>query len=254
MMWPNRIAFPLGLLGALAALCVADGAQAQTATPGKPVVVELFTSQGCSSCPPADALLGELTRLPNVIALAFHVDYWDSIGWRDRYEIPTAAKRQVRYVDTLNLSSAFTPQVVIDGKASYVGSDRRRILSAVAERQEDVPVVIEVSPTELSISLPERPTQGTYDVNVVAYLSEATTAIGRGENSGRTLTEFNIVREFRRVAAWDGKPNTLRLPLASFPADATQVAVLLQRSNQGGIIGSAVATLRLAPALVTQKK
>jgi hypothetical protein len=254
MMWQNAKAVSLGLLGAMAVLCLTAVGQAQTAPPGKPVVVELFTSQGCSSCPPADALLGELARLPNVVALAFHVDYWDSIGWRDRYEITTAAKRQVRYVDRLNLSSAFTPQVVIDGRASYVGSDRRRILAALAERQEDVPVVVKVSPSELVINLPDRGAQNDYDVNVVAYLPEAATPIGRGENSGRTLTEFNIVREFRRVATWDGKPNVLRLPLASFPADATQVAVLLQQGKQGSIVGSAVATLRLTPALVTQKE
>jgi len=250
----NTKAVSLGLLGAMAVLCLTATGQAQTAPPEKPVVVELFTSQGCSSCPPADALLGELARLPNVVALAFHVDYWDSIGWRDRYEIPTAAKRQVRYVDTLNLSSAFTPQVVIDGRASYVGSDRRRILAALAERQEDVPVVVEVSPSELVINLPDRAAQSDYDVNVVAYLPEAATPIGRGENSGRTLTEFNIVREFRRVASWDGKQSVLRLPLASLPADATQVAVLLQQSKQGSIVGSAVATLRSAPALVTKKE
>jgi len=254
MMRQNTKTVSFGLLGAMAVLCLTATGQAQTAPPEKPVVVELFTSQGCSSCPPADALLGELARLPNVVALAFHVDYWDSIGWRDRYEIPTAAKRQVRYVDTLNLSSAFTPQVVIDGKASYVGSDRRRILAALAQRQEDVPVVVEVSPSELVINLPERAAQSDYDVNVVAYLPEAATPVGRGENSGRTLTEFNIVRELRRVATWDGKQSMLRLPLASFPADATQVAVLLQQSKQGSIVGSAVATLRSAPALVTKKE
>ena len=248
-MWQNTKAVSLGLLGAMAVLCLTPRGQAQTA-PGKPVVVELFTSQGCSSCPPADALLGELSRLTNYDALAFHVDYWDSIGWLDRYEIPIAAMGQVRYVDTLNLSSAFTPQVVIDGRASYVGSDRRRILAALTERQEDVAVVVEVSPSELVINLPERATQSDYDVNVVAYLPEAATPIGRGENSGRTLTEFNIVREFRRVATWNGKSNVLRLPLASFPADATQVAVLLQQSKQGRIVGSAVATLRLTKHVV----
>jgi len=247
MMWQNKTVVSLALLGAMAALCLTAMGHAQTAPPGKPVVVELFTSQGCSSCPPADALLGELARQPNVVALAFHVDYWDSIGWRDRYEIPTAAKRQDRYVDTLNLSSAFTPQVVIDGRASYVGSDRRRIVAALAERQEDVPVAVEVSPSELVINLPDRAAQGDYDVNVVAYLPEAATPIGRGENSGRTLTEFNIVREFRRVATWDGKRKELRLSLASFPADATQVAVLIQQSKQGIIVGSAIAPLRLAP-------
>ena len=254
MMRQNKTPVSVGLIGAMAVLCLTAMARAQTAPPGKPVVVELFTSQGCSSCPPADALLGELAKLPNVVALAFHVDYWDSIGWRDRYEISIAAKRQVRYVDTLNLSSAFTPQVVVDGRASYVGSDRRRILAALAERQEDVPVAVEVSSSELVINLPDRAAQSDFDVNVVAYLPEATTPIGRGENSGRTLTEFNIVREFRRVATWDGKPNVLRLPLASFPADATQVAVLLQQSKQGSIVGSAVAALRSAPALVSQRK
>jgi len=249
----NKTAFSLGLVAAVAALCLTNQGHAQTAAPGKPVVVELFTSQGCSSCPPADALLGEIARLPNVVALAFHVDYWDSIGWRDRYEIPTAASRQVRYVDTLSLSSAFTPQVVIDGKASYVGSDRRRILAALAQRQEDVPIGVEVSDSEVTVSLPERAAQNGCDLNVVAYLPEATTAVGRGENSGRTLTEYNIVRQFRRVAAWDGKPNVLRLPLSSFPADATRVAVLLQRGNQGSIVGSAVAALRSAPAPAAQK-
>jgi len=250
-MW-LKTAVSLGLAGAMA-FGMAACAQAQTPS-GKPVVVELFTSQGCSSCPPADALLGEIAGLPNVVALAFHVDYWDSIGWRDRFEIPTATARQARYVDTLNLSSAFTPQVVIDGRASYIGSDRRRILAALANRQEEVPVAVEVSPSELTISLPERAELRGYDVNLVAYLPQASTAIGRGENSGRTLVEFNIVREFRRVATWDGKPSVLRLPLASFPADASRVAVFLQRSNQGNIVGSAVATLRSAPALVTQKR
>jgi hypothetical protein len=252
MMWLNKTVFSLSLF-AVTALCATDQGHAQTAASAKPVVVELFTSQGCSSCPPADALLGEIAKLPNVVALAFHVDYWDSIGWRDRYEIPAAASRQVRYVDTLNLSSAFTPQVVIDGKASYVGSDRRRILSALAQRQEDVPIGVEVSESEVTVSLPERAVQNGCDLNVIAYLPEAATAVGRGENSGRTLTEYNIVRQFRRVAAWDGKPSVLRLPLSSFPADATRVAVLLQRGNQGSIVGSAVAALRSAPAPAAQK-
>jgi hypothetical protein len=102
------------------------------------------------------------------------------------------------------------------------------------------------------VSLPERAAHNGYDLNAVAYLSEATTAVGRGENTGRTLTEYHIVRQFRRVATWDGKASVLRLPLASFPADATQIAVLLQRGNQGSIVGSAVAALRSAPAPVAQ--
>src|SRR6201995_2442008 len=101
--------------------------QVTTPTTGSPTVIELFTSEGCSSCPPADALLGELAKQPNVIPIAFHVDYWDGPAWRDRFAIPEAARRQDRYVQKLGLSSGFTPQAVIDGRASYVGSDRRLV-------------------------------------------------------------------------------------------------------------------------------
>src|SRR5229473_6152848 len=121
----TRRTFALVLTLAIAAVGPPGKGMAQSRSTASSVVVELYTSQGCSSCPPADALLGELARLPNVIALAFHVDYWDSIGWRDRFAVPEAVKRQSRYVETLALSTPFTPQVVIDGRASYVGSDRR---------------------------------------------------------------------------------------------------------------------------------
>src|SRR5271170_5874564 len=164
-----------------------------------PVVVELFTSQGCSSCPPADVLLGELAGQQNVVALAFHVDYWDSIGWRDRFSMAAATLRQSRYVDGLRLRSAFTPQVVIGGSRSLVGSDRRGIEAAVAQgASTDVPVAATVAGDELVISLTEAAATASHDVELVAYLPQATTQIGRGENSGRTLTEFNIVRDFRR--------------------------------------------------------
>ena len=113
---------------------------AQSNSPRGPAVVELYTSQGCSSCPPADALLGELSQMPNVLALAFHVDYWDSIGWRDHFALPTAVRRQQQYVETLGLSSAFTPQVVVDGRSSFVGSDKRRILAAIAEPLNTIPI------------------------------------------------------------------------------------------------------------------
>src|SRR5208283_332006 len=135
------------LLAALAWLAPLPGWA--DAADARPVVVELYTSQGCSSCPAADALLGELAARPNVIALAFHVDYWDSIGWRDRFEISDAAPRQRRYVETLKLSNAFTPQAVIDGRASYVGSDRRGISEALAATSNGIPVTLQVARGEL---------------------------------------------------------------------------------------------------------
>jgi hypothetical protein len=234
----------LALMFALLTVGPAGRCTAQSRSAARPVVVELYTSQGCSSCPPADALLGELARLPNVIALAFHVDYWDSIGWRDRFSVPEAVQRQLRYVDTLGLSSAFTPQVVIDGRSSFVGSDRRRIVAALAETLDTIPIEADVAHGELTVTLPERPGQSGYDVNLVAYLPEASTSVGRGENSGRILAEFNIVRQFRRLGVWNGEKNMIRVPLDSFPAEATRIAILLQRSQQGPIAGSAVAALR----------
>jgi hypothetical protein len=217
---------------------------AQSNPPRGPAVVELYTSQGCSSCPPADALLGELSQMPNVLALAFHVDYWDSIGWRDHFALPTAVRRQQQYVETLGLSSAFTPEVVVDGRSSFVGSDKRRILGAIAEPLNTIPISVEVARGVLTVSVPERQDRERYDVNLIAYLPQADTNVERGENSGRTLREFNIVRQFRSLGVWNGRASVFRAPVDSFPADVTRVAVLLQRDQQGPIVGSATALLR----------
>jgi len=222
----------------------AENLRAQSSSPRGPAVVELYTSQGCSSCPPADSLLGVLSQMPNVLALAFHVDYWDSIGWRDHFALPIARERQRRYVETLGLSSAFTPQVIVDGRSSFVGSDKPRILAAMAEPLITIPILIDVARGELIVTVPERPVQERYDVNLIAYLPEAATNVGRGENSGRTLREFNIVRQFLTLGVWNGKQSVFRAAVNSFPADATRVAVLLQRNQQGPIVGSGMALLR----------
>ena len=222
----------------------AEDLRAQSSSPRGPTVVELYTSQGCSSCPPADALLGVLSQMPNVLALAFHVDYWDSIGWRDHFALPMARERQRRYVETLGLSSAFTPQVVVDGRSSFVGSDKPRILAAMAGPLITIPILIDVARGELIVTVPERPDQERYDVNLIAYLPEAATNVGRGENSGKTLREFNIVRQFRTLGVWNGQQTVFRAAVNSFPADATRVAVLLQRNQQGPIVGSAMVLLR----------
>jgi hypothetical protein len=189
--------------------------------------------------------LGELSEMPNVIALAFHVDYWDSIGWGDHYSIPNAVERQHRYVELLGLSSAFTPQAVVDGRASFVGSDKRRILDALAEPiGETVPVSLAISKGVLTVSVPERPDHKSYQVFVAAYLPHASTPVRGGENSGRTLQEFNIVRQFRSIGTWSGQAAVFLASVESFPTDATRVAVLLQRDGQGPIAGSAAIGLR----------
>ena len=215
---------------------------------GAAVVVELFTSQGCSSCPPADALLGVLAGQPDVIALGFHVDYWDDGGWRDRYSLPEATRRQRRYVDALRLPSAFTPQLVIGGSRSFLGSDRGAIVPAVeaAAAQAGAGIAIDTAVTgaELVVSLPAGGDGGNYDVMLIAYLPRATTAIGRGENSGRTLTEVNIVRQCRRLGSWSGKAAAYHVALAALPPDASRAAVLVQRVNQGPVAAAAALSLR----------
>lgn len=209
----------------------------------QPVVIELFTSQGCSSCLPADALLGELARKPNVVALAYHVDYWDELGWKDRFSIPEAVLRQRGYVQRLSRSSAFTPQAVVSGDTSLIGSNRDSLSQAIGEQRDALAVVLSKVGANLKIDLPER-WHEPMDVNVISYLSEATTPIGRGENAHRSLHEFNIVRSFQRLARWDGRPQQLKVPLSTLPADATAVAVLLQRPNQGAIAGAGQLSLR----------
>ncbi|CAA7625348.1 thioredoxin family protein [Magnetospirillum sp. UT-4] len=208
----------------------------------RPAVVELFTSQGCSSCPPADALLAELAARPGVVALAWHVDYWDHIGWRDRFALPAATARQQGYRTRLGVRSLYTPQMVIDGRADVVGSDRGRVAALLAPARDGVAVALTVAAGEVRAVLPAG-SATDLEVVLLAYLERAETAVGRGENAGRRLHEANIVRAFIPLGRWDGRPGHLALPLAALPADADAAAVLLQEPGQGGIQGAA--TVRL---------
>jgi hypothetical protein len=209
----------------------------------RPAVVELFTSEGCSSCPPAEAFLGELAQRPDVLALAFHVDYWDDLGWRDRFGLSEAVQRQRRYVKTLRRSSAYTPQVVIDGQAEYVGSDRASIGKSLAANRDGVAIALSVRDDQILIDLAADAKVASSDVVLVGYRRQAVSAIGRGENAGRTLTEFNIVRVIRALGQWDGKARQFQMPVDSLPADATDVAALVQPAGQGHIIGAVTRTL-----------
>lgn len=211
----------------------------------RPTVVELFTSEGCSSCPPADELLGELSRRPNVLALGFHVDYWDSLGWSDRFGLSYADARQSRYARNLGLSSVFTPQVIIDAERSLVGSDRNAVLRAIGGTREGIPIAIERQAETLTIDLgADTHAAAGADVLLLALVREAHTAISHGENGGRTLHEFNIVRSRYILGRWQGAAHRYAIPCEQLPADASAVAVMIQGPEQGPILGAASFTWR----------
>lgn len=195
-----------------------------------PVVVELFTSQGCSSCPPADELLRRIARdaaLRNkVIPLSFHVDYWNYLGWRDPFSQHAWTERQTSYVDAMGLSGAYTPQIVVSGTREMVGSNERGVFSAIeAESQRKIEGSVTIARDGDNVSIrAESPRK--LDVVLVAYENEVTTRVERGENAGRTLTNDAIVRELRVVGT---------APLATsvkMPARYGVVAFLQDRTTK----------------------
>lgn len=212
----------------------------------RPAVVELYTSEGCSSCPPAEEYLGELTGRNDVLALSFHVDYWDDLGWRDPFALSASTIRQRGYASRLKLNSIFTPQVIVDGRQSFVGSDRRQIGKSLgAPREASVILTVSRQNGDLVVSAEPSATAGPADVVLVPFRRQARSSIGRGENQGRTLEEFNVARELRVIGHTRGEPLQLRVSMSSLPKDATDVAVLAQRPGQSEIVGAA--RLALAP-------
>ena len=209
----------------------------------RPVVVELFTSQGCSSCPPADDYVGKLSARSDILALSFHVGYWDGLGWRDRFALAQSVERQNNYARNLHRSSVYTPQLVVDGRDDHAGSDGKAVAKALSENRDGVPVGVSVRDTEVLVEIGAQPNGPASDVMLVAYLRHAVSAVGRGENAGRTLEEFNIVRDIRALGPWRGQVQSFRVPRSTLPRDATDVAVLVQRSGQALIIGAAAHAL-----------
>jgi hypothetical protein len=222
-------------VGSALLMAVPSPASAQRAG-DRPVILELFTSEGCSSCPPADALLRELSRTrADVLPLAFHVTYWNNLGWRDPFSFDGATQRQRAYAATLP-SEVYTPQLVIDGRADVVGSDRESTATAIrraaAHLSGSVPVTVHRDGAEVVIEVGAG--QGAGTVFLVGYDPEHTTPVGRGENGGRTLVEANIVRAFENAATWRGTPTTVRHPV---PA-GEKIAVIVQAAD-GRILGAA---------------
>jgi hypothetical protein len=217
------------IIGLALASVLATASQAQQS----PTVVELFTSQGCSSCPPADAFLTDLAKRPDVLPLAFHVTYWDYLGWNDPYSLAQATTRQRDYARDLGEDGVYTPQMVVDGTTGFVGSNRSEGLKAIAgAAHKSVPVSIMRDGQTLLIKVGAG--AGKARVMLVGFDPTHETHIGRGENGGRTLTESNIVRSLTGIADWSGSAVELRQSTTA----GEGFAVLLQTAD-GRIIGAA---------------
>jgi hypothetical protein len=202
----------------------------------RPVVVELFTSQGCSSCPPADAYLRELsTERADVLPLAFHVTYWDGLGWKDPYSMQAATQRQDQYGRRFG-DGSYTPEIVVDGSAGMVGSRRGDVGAAIerAKRNSRTAAAISVTKSGQQVSIQVGSGTGSGRVLLIGFDREHTTAVGRGENGGRTLTEANIVRSIRPVGQWSGAALHIN---EQFP-EGQDVAVVLEAPD-GQIVGAA---------------
>jgi hypothetical protein len=203
-----------------------------------PAVVELFTSQGCSSCPPADKLLGELSQRSDVIALAYHVDYWDNLGWKDLFSTREATARQHVYGRSLSLSSVYTPQMVIDGHFDVVGSDRSEVFRALTKPRNAITLTASAKDGKLQFELPKTALHGNAEITLVCYSSAAETKIARGENAGKTLREFSIVRSIQSLGRWDGTLKQITVDLSSLPSDTDRAALLVQAEGQGAMLGA----------------
>jgi hypothetical protein len=216
---------------ALILTCAAGAGPARAET--RPVVVELFTSQGCSSCPPADAVLAELATHKDVLALGFHVDYWDRLGWKDPFSTPGATARQNGYATQFGRSEVFTPQVVIDGQRQAVGSNRGAVLQAIAQADplSVAPVTFAADGRSVSIGAGV----GRGKVLVIHYVRSRTTQVQRGENAGKTAVDVNGVDAFRAAGEWTGQ----KLDLPVDPVDADHGLAVLVQGDNGGILGAA---------------
>lgn len=220
---------------------------------GEPrAVVELFTSQGCSSCPPADKLLGELARDPSIVALSLPVDYWDYLGWKDTLASPGYRARQRLYARARGDRDVFTPQAVVNGTVHVIGSDKEEIDRAIAETRPAammVPVKLARSGEgSLTVSVPDaKDGERSGEVWICGVAKSIPVKIGRGENQGSTVTYYNVGRRWLKLGVWDGKAATWTVSLDDIKAEGVDAAaVILQTGNSAGpgpMLGAAFTAL-----------
>jgi hypothetical protein len=243
------------MLAAALPLALASAATAEEME--KPVaVVELFTSQGCSSCPPADAFLGDLIKRGDIVALAYHVDYWDYLGWKDTLASPENTARQRAYGRSFGASSVYTPQMVVNGRTHMAGSRRAAVSNAIDDRVgtlEGLTVDLSASYAGDNIVI-EAGESGSSKrkahVVLVSFDAAHTVEVKRGENRGKSLTYYNAVSNFQTVGVWKGKAARYELPMSEIAKKGSGgCAVLLQETSANGQPGAILgATMVVFPS------
>ena len=228
----------------IAALVLGAGLAAGTpvlATETK-AVVELFTSQGCSSCPPADALIAEYAQRDDILALSYPVDYWDYLGWKDTLASHENTERQRSYAAARGDRQVYTPQVVVNGREHMVGSNKSAIDGAIDRLSGSLSVPITMTAgsdtTKVTIGAANNGTPDKGMIWLAMYDDPVTVPIGRGENTGKTITYTNVVRKLRPIAMWKGEEMTVELPKSEMMhADVSRCAVILQTELPDGLPG-----------------
>ena len=218
-------------------------------------VVELFTSQGCSSCPPADKILGELAKDPSIVALSMPIDYWDYLGWKDTLADSRFSARQKAYSHVRGDRDVYTPQVIVNGETHVIGSDRAGIENAIHATRKSgdvmsVPISMTVSGKQLNVSVsgPRANHTASHGEVWICALSKAVPiAIGRGENRGREIIYHNVVRNWLKGGDWTGTPGNWSVPMENTARDGVDAAVVyLQdgtRDRPGPMLGAAYTSL-----------
>jgi hypothetical protein len=218
-------------------------------------VVELFTSQGCSSCPPADKVIGDLAKDPSVIALSMPIDYWDYLGWKDTLADARFSARQQAYSRVRGDRGVYTPQVVVNGSVHLIGSDRTGIEEAIGDTRKadgvmSVPVSMALAGKQITVSVAasnKSPAAMHGEVWICSIAKEVSIAIGRGENRGREVTYHNVVRNLLKVGDWNGSAGNWTVPLENISREGVDAAaVYLQDGNRdrpGPMLGAAYTSL-----------
>ena len=199
----------------------------------RPIVVELFTSQGCSSCPPADALLAELAQRRDVLTLGFHISYWDGLGWKDPFSSQASTDRQRSYARLLGRGQVYTPQMVVEGRSEMVGSNRNAVFAALQAAQPRAEAPISFAADRRMVSIGAG--QGNGTVLLVRYAKTRTTRVGSGENARRTLEDVNAVEALTTIGNWSGSAMTFAIEP---PGEDEGIALLVQATD-GRILGAA---------------